>query len=63
MRTLEFIVNNKSIIRDPDCDFSGLFPGTEKCIMAHFSFSEEIAAIPGEKDVEYATIFNVTATE
>ena len=41
MRTLEFIVNNKSIIRDPDCDFSGLFPGTEKFIMAHFSFSDE----------------------
>lgn len=41
MRTLKFIVDNKTIKQDPACDFSGLFPSTEKNVMAEFTFSSE----------------------
>lgn len=41
MRTLKFIVNNQLIERDPECDFSGLVPGTEEYLEAEFSFSPE----------------------
>lgn len=41
MRTLRFIVNDQIITQDPYCDFSGLVPGTEGYIQAHFSFSQE----------------------
>lgn len=41
MRILKFIVNNDMIMQDPECDFSGLFPGRTKEIMAKFSFSPE----------------------
>lgn len=39
MRVLRFIVNDQIIERDPDCDFSGLVPGTSGYLMAEFSFS------------------------
>lgn len=41
MRVLNFIVNDKTIIQDPECDFSGMFPGREKDMIVKFSFSPE----------------------
>lgn len=41
MRTLRFIVDGKTIVQDPECDFSGLFPGKNPNIRAEFSFSPE----------------------
>lgn len=41
MRTLKFIVDGQTIKLDPDCDFSGLIPGTEGYLRAEFSFSPE----------------------
>ena len=41
MRTLKFIINDHIITQDPNCDFSGLVPGTERYLKAEFSFSQE----------------------
>jgi hypothetical protein len=41
MRTLKFIVDDQIVKMDPDCDFSGLVPGTEGYLQAEFSFSSE----------------------
>lgn len=41
MRTLRFIVDGQLMARDPNCDFSGLVPGTEGYLTAEFSFSPE----------------------
>lgn len=41
MRTLKFIVDGQIIRKDPDCDFSGLVPGTEGYLEARFTFSKE----------------------
>jgi hypothetical protein len=41
MRTLKFIIDGQIITPDPNCDFSGLVPGTEGYIQASFSFSSE----------------------
>lgn len=41
MRTLKFIVKDQTIQQDPECDFSGLVPGSDGHISAEFSFSEE----------------------
>jgi hypothetical protein len=41
MRTLRFIVEQQIIKQDPDCDFSGLIPGTEGYLKAEFYFSKE----------------------
>ena len=41
MRTLKFIVDGQIITQDPDCDFSGLVPGTKGYLQADFSFSPE----------------------
>ena len=41
MRTLKFIVENQIVRPDPECDFSGLVPGTKGYLQAEFSFSEE----------------------
>lgn len=41
MRTLKFIVNNKTILKDPSCDFSNLKPKSGEVIRAEFSFSSE----------------------
>lgn len=41
MRTLKFIVDGQIIIQDPNCDFSGLVPGTEKYLKAVFKFSSD----------------------
>jgi hypothetical protein len=41
MRTLKFIVEKQIIRPDPNCDFSGLMPGTEGYVKAKFAFSPE----------------------
>lgn len=41
MRTLKFIVENQLIRQDPDCDFSGLIPGSKGYLQAEFVFSSE----------------------
>ena len=41
MRTLRFIVEGQIVKMDPDCDFSGLVPGTEGYLQAEFSCSSE----------------------
>lgn len=41
MRTLRFIVNAQKISPDPNCDFSGIIPGTAGYLKAQFSFSTE----------------------
>lgn len=41
MRTLKFIVDGQIIKQDPNCDFSGLVPGTEEYLRAEFDFSPE----------------------
>ena len=41
LRTLKFIVDGQSIKQDPDCDFSGLVPGTAGYLRAEFAFSPE----------------------
>lgn len=40
-RTLKFIVDGLIIKLDPNCDFSGLVPGSEGYLQAEFSFSHE----------------------
>lgn len=41
MRILKFIVDGQTIKKDPFCEFDGLVPGTEKLVLAEFSFSKE----------------------
>lgn len=41
VRTIRFIVDRQIIKKDPDCDFSGLVPGSEGCLRAEFSFSPD----------------------
>lgn len=41
MRTLKFIVDKQIIKPDPNCDFTGLIPGTEGYLQAKFIFSSE----------------------
>lgn len=41
MRTLKFIVNKQIITIDPNCDLTGLIPGSEGYLQAEFSFSPE----------------------
>ena len=41
MRTLKFIIDGQIIKQDPNCDFSGLVPGTDGYLKAEFSFSPE----------------------
>ena len=59
MRVLKFIVDNETIILDPTCDLTGLFPGSEKYIKAEFVFSPEwknrfkVAAFWSVMDKEY----------
>lgn len=39
MRTLKFIVDDLILKKDPDCDFTGLVPGTEGYLKAEFDFN------------------------
>lgn len=41
MRTLKFNVDKQIVTQDPNCDFSGLIPGSEGYLQAEFSFSSE----------------------
>ena len=41
MRTLKFIVDGLTLKQDPTCDFNNLTPGSEDCLKAEFSFSNE----------------------
>lgn len=41
MRTLKFIVDKQIITRDPECDFTGLVPGSAGYLQAEFMFSPE----------------------
>ena len=43
MRTLKFIIAAQAIIKDPDCDFTGIVAGTEGYLRAEFSVSQEWA--------------------
>lgn len=40
-RTLKFNIAGQSIEQDPNCDFSGLVPGTEGYLKVEFTFSPE----------------------
>lgn len=59
MRTLRFIVDNKTIKQDPECDFAGLFPGKNSNVRAEFSFSSDwentvkVVAFWSMLDIEY----------
>lgn len=46
MRTLKFIVEGQTIKPDPECDFSGLVPGTEGYLQAEFTFTKEWISTP-----------------
>ena len=41
LRTLKFVVDKQILEKDPNCDFSGLIPGTEQYLRAEFIFSKE----------------------
>ena len=41
MRSLKFIVEGQTLKPDPNCDFSGLIPGSEGFLQAEFMFSPE----------------------
>lgn len=41
IRTLRFIIDDNVVIKDPDCDFSGMFPGKEDSVRLEFSFSND----------------------
>lgn len=41
MRILRFIVEKQNIRQDPECDFTGLTPGSEDFLEAEFTFSDE----------------------
>ena len=41
IRILKFIVDGQLIKQNPNCDFTGLVPGTEEYLTAEFSFSPE----------------------
>ena len=41
MRVLSFNVDAQRISKDPDCDFTGLVPGSRNYLQARFSFSKE----------------------
>lgn len=46
MRTLKFIVEGQTIKPDPECDFSGLVPGTTGYLQAEFAFTKEWTSTP-----------------
>ncbi len=58
MRTLKFIVEGQLIKQDPNCDFSGLVPGTEGYLNAEFLFSQEWAGC-----VKVASFYSVMGEE
>lgn len=61
MRTLKFIIEEQIIKPDPNCDFTGLVPGTGGYLQAEFSFSHEwngcvkAAVFSSALGIEYGT--------
>jgi len=55
LRKLKFIVENQILKSDPNCDFSGLVPGTDDYLQLEFSFSREWAGCA--KVVEFTSMF------
>ena len=43
MRILEFEVSGQKLLKEKSCDFSGITPGSEGYLKAHFLFSPEWA--------------------
>lgn len=41
MKTLRFIIDGQIIRKDPNCDFSGLVPGSSGYLSVEFVFSKE----------------------
>ena len=41
MRVLEFDVNGQSLSKSNNCDFSGIVPGSDGYLKAHFTFSND----------------------
>lgn len=58
MRTLRFIVDGQIIRHDPNCDFSGLVPGSDGLIEAKFSFSPD-----WKNCIKVAAFFSPLGTE
>lgn len=58
MRVLKFIVDGNTIKQDPNCDFTGLFPGKEDQIRAEFSFSKD-----WQKRVKVAAFWSIMGAE
>lgn len=58
MRTLKFIVNDNIITEDPNCDFTGLFPNSEKKIRAEFAFSHE-----WDNSIKVVAFWSIMGTE
>lgn len=46
LRTLKFIANGLVLEKDPNCDFSGLVPGSSGYIQAEFTCSPEWQSCP-----------------
>ena len=58
MRVLKFNVDRQIITLNPECDFSGLVPGTNGYIKAEFSFSSE-----WDKCVKVASFWSMLGEE
>lgn len=41
MRTLRFVIDGLTIRKDPQCDFSGLVPGTKGYLRTTFAFDKD----------------------
>jgi hypothetical protein len=46
MRTLKFIVENQTLIKDPATSFDGLFPAPNQKVRAEFVFSDNWGHVP-----------------
>lgn len=63
MRVLKFIINGLKLTKDPQCDFSGIVPGTKGYLKAEFKFNEDwytckkmaVFSVPGSQDDEILT--------
>lgn len=40
-RTLEFVVNEQQLEKDPNCNFRDIVAGSKNYLIAHFTFSKE----------------------
>lgn len=58
MRTLNFIVSERTLKQDPTSNFDGLFPAPNQHIEAEFSFSKE-----WESAVKVASFYSILGKE